>query len=62
MELLAFLENMDGPHRRSAILRVADACNVSRRTVTRWLENSAELKPIYKEAINKEFNRQIFSL
>lgn len=61
-ELICFIDPMDGPHKRSAILRIADACNVSRRTVTRWIEQGIDIKNIYKRAINEEFNRQIFRL
>lgn len=61
-ELICFINPMDGPHKRSAILRIADACNVSRRTVTRWIELETDLKDIYKRAINEEFNHQIFRL
>lgn len=61
-ELQKFILPMDGPHRRSAILRIADSCNVSRRTVTRWLENDIVIRDIFKKAINEEFQQQIFML
>lgn len=60
MELKNFLMHMDGPHRRSAITRICDACSVSRPTVARWIKTGTGIRPIYKQAINKEFGQEIF--
>lgn len=62
MELNDFLQSMDGPHKRSAIVRIADACGITRTTVKRWLDFNTEIRPIFKKAINEEFNREIFKL
>jgi hypothetical protein len=62
MELYDFLKDMDGPHYRSAVVRIADACSVTTVTVTRWVKNNTKIRPIFKRAINEEFNREIFKL
>ncbi len=61
-ELRKFLEPMDGPHRRSAIVRICDVCEVHQYTVKRWRDGNVRIRPIFKRAINEEFNREIFKL
>lgn len=61
-ELRAFLDQMDGAHRRSAICRIADACCVTRPTVSEWIKENVDISDIKKIAINKEFRQEIFKL
>lgn len=61
-ELRQFIAPMDGPHRRSAILRISDCTGVHRRTVVRWLDKDVGISDVFKRLINEEFNRQIFVL
>lgn len=53
---------MDGPHRRSAVTRIADCCGVNRRQVYRWVRGQSKIKAFYKKKINEEFNQEIFTL
>lgn len=62
MELQIFISGMDTVHKRSAIVRIADVCHVSRCTVTRWIEKGTVKNPLYKKAINEEFRQEIFKL
>lgn len=60
--LQEYANRLDGPHRRSFIVRVMDSCGVSRYTVLYWLREDKPLKQVYKRAINEEFRTQLFAL
>lgn len=62
MELKEFIGQMDSHHKSSAITRIADACNVSRNTVYRWIDRGIINKNLYKRLINEEFKQEIFKL
>lgn len=61
-QLSNFLAPMDGPHKRSAILRISDATGLSRATIMGWVNSRRPVRDIYKKIINEEFRQQIFTL
>lgn len=61
-ELQLFILPMDGPHRRSAILRIADCTGVHVVTVKRWIAKDVRISDVFKRLINEEFRKDIFVL
>lgn len=61
-QLSNFLAPMDGPHKRSAILRISDSTGLTRATIMGWVNSRRPIRDIYKKLINEEFRQQIFTL